>query len=282
MDYYWKLEKYSGQNSRFRCPNCRKAREYTRFVNSKGEYAPFEYGKCNRTEKCGYFNYPLGEKTKAPVFVHKPEMIEFIDWNDYNYDLDLNTSFIKALMLLVNDEKLVFETLKKYYVRTENDFMIYPFIDKNNRLTYVKKMEYKELHRSKYIYAPYKAKKGRFKQCLFGLHLVNQNTINCVVESEKTAIICSIFYPQFAWLATGGANMISKINVLDNAIVFADKGKAFVDWSDKVNSDKYSMNMIMENSDLPEGSDLADYIVTSCSNYVKEIPLLRLDDFDKK
>ena len=73
---------YNGQNTRFRCPNCGKSRQYTRFVNSKGEYAPFEYGKCNRTEKCGYFNYPTGINSNAPVFANKQIEIEYINWND--------------------------------------------------------------------------------------------------------------------------------------------------------------------------------------------------------
>ena len=42
-------------------------------------------------------------------------------------------------------------------------------------------------------------------QCLFGLHLINtdyQKNIG-IVESEKTAIIMSIFLPNFIWLSTG-------------------------------------------------------------------------------
>lgn len=266
-EYYWKLQKYDGQNTRFRCPNCKKSRQYTRFVNSRGEYAPFEYGKCNRVEKCGYFNYPNGEQTTATAFVvDKLEEIEFINWSDYNYDLDMNSSFISALIDHFKDEDLVFQTLKKYYVRTEEDFIIYPYIDENNRLTYVKKMEYIGLNRNKHIYTPFKAKKGRYKQCLFGLHLVNANKPNCIVEGEKTALICDLVYPEFTWLATGGLNMISKIKVLNSGTIFADKGKAFNNWSDKVNIAKFSMSKILEDKDLPEGSDLADYIINNYRN----------------
>lgn len=260
-NYYWKLQRYAGQNTRFRCPNCRKSRQYTRFINSRGEYAPFEYGKCNRTEKCGYFNYPNGIKSTAPVFTLKPEPIEYIDWNDYNYNLDLNSSFISAVIDHFQDEMLVCDVLKKYYVRTDGDAMIYPFVDRNNRLTYVKKMNYNGINRTKYIYTPFKPNNGRFKQCLFGLHLATNNQVNCIVESEKTALICAMKYPQYTWMATGGLNMINKINVLDGGIVFADKGKAFQMWSDKVNTDKFKMSRIIEDKDLPEGSDMADFIL---------------------
>ena len=33
-EYYWKLEKYTGQNSRFRCPNCNNELEYMKKVKN--------------------------------------------------------------------------------------------------------------------------------------------------------------------------------------------------------------------------------------------------------
>ena len=45
-------------------------------------------------------------------------------------------------------------------------------------------------------------------QCFFGEHLLNERPSDPValVESEKTAIIASIWFPSFVWLATGGTN----------------------------------------------------------------------------
>ncbi len=47
-------------------------------------------------------------------------------------------------------------------------------------------------------------------QCLFGEHILvlqeNEGRLVAVVESEKTAVICSGGYPDFLWLATGGKN----------------------------------------------------------------------------
>ena len=169
--------------------------------------------------------------------------------------------FIASLIKLVGDEKLVFDTLCKYFVRTDADNMIYPFVDGRNRLTYVKKMHYVGLKRDKYIYTPYKAKTGKYKQCLFGLHLVSDTSINCVVESEKTALICAMVYPELTWLATGGLNMVSKVNALDSAVIYPDKGKAYTIWKDKLNADKYTFSDMIENSDLPDGSDMADLII---------------------
>lgn len=46
----------------------------------------------------------------------------------------------------------------------------------------------------------------RLAQCLFGEHLF-QDKVNAnvaLVESEKTAVICSLLLPEYIWLATGG------------------------------------------------------------------------------
>ena len=55
-------------------------------------------------------------------------------------------------------------------------------------------------------------------QCLFGEHLLSQYPDKpiALVESEKTAIICSALIPQYLWLATGGKSQLSqdKLSVL--------------------------------------------------------------------
>ncbi len=80
-NYKYSLEKYSGSKSRFVCPNCNK-REYTRFINTETrEYLSYEFGRCNRIIKCGYFKYPNQENNinyeNNNVFV-EPE-IEYLD-----------------------------------------------------------------------------------------------------------------------------------------------------------------------------------------------------------
>ncbi len=64
-------------------------------------------------------------------------------------------------------------------------------------------------------------------QCLFGEHLLPQypDKPAALVESEKTAVIASIFCPDFIWLATGGkAQMNDRIEVLRgrNIVAFPD------------------------------------------------------------
>jgi hypothetical protein len=46
------------------------------------------------------------------------------------------------------------------------------------------------------------------KQCFFGEHLltIHPSKQVCIVESEKTAMLCAVYMPQFLWIATGGKN----------------------------------------------------------------------------
>src|SRR5690606_12784869 len=67
----------------------------------------------------------------------------------------------------------------------------------------------------------------QLKQCLFGEHLLrgNNNPV-AIVESEKTAVVASMYLPKFIWLATGGLSNLSpeKCQVLKgrNVVLFPD------------------------------------------------------------
>lgn len=109
------------------------------------------------------------------------------------------------------------------------------------------------------------------KQYLFGLHLLDemdQNTI-AIVESEKTAVIMSLYQPQYLWLATGSKNgfMYAYLMPIRNKkiVAFPDKGE-YLDWLDKANELNkigfdISVSPILEDTELPSGSDLADIIL---------------------
>jgi len=79
------------------------------------------------------------------------------------------------------------------------------------------------------------------KQCLFGLHLTKEDKKKTVaiVESEKTAVIMSMFETDFLWLATGSLKGF-KIEYLApiklrKIIAFPDKG-CFDIWNETAKS----------------------------------------------
>lgn len=118
--------------------------------------------------------------------------------------------------------------------------------------------EYYLKHPDEYIDEDEEDIPRKFNLCipLFGWDLLKQfpdKTI-CVVESEKTAIICSICFPEFNWLATGSKNNLQpyKFNYYSGRtwLFFPDLGmdsKTQVSttdyWKQQVKriSEKYSM-----------------------------------------
>ncbi len=66
------------------------------------------------------------------------------------------------------------------------------------------------------------------RQCMFGEHLLHQNSTKLVVivESEKTALIGAWKMPQYVWLATGGMQMLKPTEALrgSDVILIPDLG----------------------------------------------------------
>jgi hypothetical protein len=113
------------------------------------------------------------------------------------------------------------------------------------------------------------------QQCLFGLHRVNedyQKTI-AIVESEKTAIIMSLFIPDYIWIATGSKQNL-KFELLKpikkrKIVLFPDKGEYF-NWLNKATElnaigFKIAVSELIEQTDFENGFDLADYYLKSDS-----------------
>ena len=67
-------------------------------------------------------------------------------------------------------------------------------------------------------------KDWQITQCLFGEHLLQKYPDKTValVESEKTAIICSALMPEYLWLATGGKSQFNqRLTVLKSRKIIA-------------------------------------------------------------
>ncbi len=113
-------------------------------------------------------------------------------------------------------------------------------------------------------------------KCLFGLHRLNEDYSKpiAIVESEKTAIIMSIVLPDFIWMATAGKGNLKEefIKPLKKRkiILHPDKGE-FSQWQKvviqlKAKGYKIAISEVLEQTDLEEGEDLADYFVNEQKN----------------
>ena len=104
-------------------------------------------------------------------------------------------------------------------------------------------------------------------QCLFGEHLLSQHPADtvCLVESEKTAIVCALFYPAFLWLATGGCGQLSveKLTPLvgRKVVVYPDSG-ALAKWEAQLKITKgLSYTLVRQLEAYPPNTDLADLML---------------------
>jgi hypothetical protein len=123
-------------------------------------------------------------------------------------------------------------------------------------------------------------------QCLFGEHLLRDSTkMVAIVESEKTAIIASVYLPNYIWLATGGKQNFSLIErcaelKAKKVVLFPDL-KAFEDWRARADELKKKLKFDISVSDLLEksateqeraaGLDIADYLLKQAPSTVPEV-----------
>lgn len=286
------LEPYAGIKTRHHCVNCGK-RELTLYIDVESKEYLSEYvGRCNRETSCGYHFTPKeyfltnGIKTdfttlkKKPALVIKQtSLIEQDVFVESLKDYDKN-NFITFLIMLFGMDAAT-KLIETYYIGTgSNGNTIYWQINTDGEVRTGKIMMYdpvtgkrlKGVHNHiNWVHS--KIDNFNLNQCLFGEHLLKNNRKPCaLVESEKTAIIASVYLPQYTWLATGGLNnlKLEKCQALKgrNVILFPDLG-GFEKWSIKAQELKSICNVTISNileenaSDdaRKAGYDIADYLV---------------------
>jgi len=241
-------------------------------------------------------------KYRKPAIKPKPKPISYLK-NEYllkslnHYHQNNFVIFLKGFF----GEKAANSLIKKYFIGTANHrfrwkdyprYMSEPgasvfwFVDEKGNIRAGKIMLYSP-ENGKRIKKPnnhvtwvhskltYKGiiKDFNLSQCLFGLHLLNQNKEMpiAVCESEKTAIISSLYFPEFIWMATGG------LQWLKPEILSPLKGRKIMLWPDMNAYEKWNqisfkahdldvrVSSYLEekgiNLGLKTGDDLADYLL---------------------
>ena len=297
-EYRFTLEPYKSMENRYHCPNCNK-KVFTRYVdNESNEYISDEVGKCSRLIKCGfhytpkqYFqdNYTSFDIVKHNRVVKKiePQSISYIDNSIVNLSLKHSNNFIQFLEVKLFDKQTTRQLINKYRLGSSthwNGATVFWQIDQHQKVRSGKVMLY-NLKDGKRIKKPYNHinwvhkllnNKTPFnlKQCLFGLHLINEDIDKpiAIVESEKTAVISSVYIPEFIWLACGSLNNlnIEKTDALRdrNVVLFPDL-KCYDLWKNKIPKlsklANYKVSDLLElkstNHEKERGLDLADYLI---------------------
>jgi hypothetical protein len=296
------LEPYKGMNTRYRCPSCQQRdKTFSLYIYAEtGEQINPSVGRCNRESNCGYHYTPkqyfqynnISFDTPQPkVYNHRPvtpqpKPVSFIPVEVFKASLKAHETnhFVQFLINLFGVE-VASKLVSRYFIATSkhwNGATVFWQIDIKGKVRTGKIMLYSPTT-GKRIKEPFNhinwahkaIKKTEFelRQCLFGEHLLIDKTKPvAIVESEKTAIIASVYLAQFIWVAVGSLTNLNtdKCSILKGrtVILFPDLN-GFEKWSNKAN--ELSHLAIFTVSDLLElkateaekkqGFDLADYLI---------------------
>ncbi|SIS84563.1 hypothetical protein SAMN05421789_108120 [Kaistella chaponensis] len=201
-------------SKKYKCPNCGKF-SLVIFIDSETGEIMEHYGRCDRESKCGFFHHPSKDgfqNSKSSTVLdlstyeffasfHKNDLVEIAMKNDNN--------FLKYLRFLVGINKAK-EVQEKYKIGTLPEFnngTIFWQIDEQKKVKAGKVIQYFETgKRTKNITWMHQFLKKKnaildfnLSQCLFGLHLIKEDksSVIALVESEKTACIMSVIFPEF-------------------------------------------------------------------------------------
>ena len=180
---------------------------------SDDDFLPWEEGRFEFIDR-----EPLGSILPNDSGLYDYYEEKYLRESRSNYELN---NFVPALELIY-DKKLVKETINKYKVGTSKSWKgasVFWYIDtqgkicggeiKNYTNLWEKSMGFNDTPYFDTIQSQlYKKgmidKKFRQKSVFFGEHLIlDKKKPIAIVESERTAIVASMEYPNYTWLATG-------------------------------------------------------------------------------
>ena len=264
-------------------------------------------GRCNRESSCGYHYTPKQYFTDNGIeqdykendgHQEKPKPpIAYIDKDVFNksltaYDKNKFVLFLNTLF----DEKTVQALITSYNIGSSGTWpgaTTFWYVDILDRINYGKIMVYNQVtgkrdkfknnHCANVLEKSLKKAKQalpewlvKYQQnetkinCLFGEHLLKafpQKPV-AIVESEKTAIIASVYLPQFLWLACGSLGNLSHNRckaLAGRSVTLYPDLNAFDKWREKGYYLKFKVSSILETNCTSEekqaGLDIADYLV---------------------
>ena len=262
------------------CPNCGK-KTFKPYVDSvTGEVVnPTKYGRCEKINACRYHQYPQLEAWEkddlnnwTPPPPQPPKPLDYVSkdivsstFNQYKTNV-----FYMWLVKLFGAE--VADNLRTdYNIGTaKGNGTIFWQEDRKSNVRTGKVMYYhsngKRIKERNSWFLHSKIKEDfNYRQCFFGLHLTTPDKPVALCESEKTAILMSVFMPEYTWVASGGSEMLNlqRLNELPRLdMVFPDNGQ-FEKWDQKTRiftnrQMDLSVDRAVENGLISKGDDILD------------------------
>lgn len=237
-DYRFRLQPYKGISTRYTCPECKQKRCFTRYIDTEGRILfPSYVGRCDHEQRCGYHYTPsdyfkdnpfaqeqlAGEKKPlhTPRVTERPKPIsyipsELVEASMQHYEAN---NLFRFLCLKFGREQTM-ELMKRYHVGTSRHWQgatVFWQTGINGKTRTGKIILYNPQTGKRvkqpfchvtWVHSALHLTDFNLRQCFFGEHLLTseENKPVGLVESEKTALVCSIHLPHFTWIASGGKN----------------------------------------------------------------------------
>ena len=297
------LEPYKGMNTRYRCPTCQQRdKTFSLYIDTEtNEHIHPTVGRCNRESNCGHhytpkqyfqdnnisFDTPQPKAYKPRPVTPQPKPVSFIPVEVFKASLKAHETnhFVQFLINLFGVE-VASQLVSRYFIATSkhwNGATVFWQIDTQGKVRTGKIMLYspttgkrvkEPYNHINWVHKALKQPEFELKQCLFGEHLINQVLSKPVdiVESEKTAVIASVYLPQFIWVAVGSLTNLNseKCSILKGLTVtlFPDLN-GFEKWSRKAKELSHFANFQVSDllerkatdAERKQGFDLADYLI---------------------
>ncbi len=212
--YKYKLQKNKRKGT---CPECKHTACFRYY-----EGLPEEYGRCDRTNNCGYHNKP----NRVSAAAHQPKEHIIVQ--------EIVQIFVdeQRVIPMLEDTSSPFHEwagglgiplthLRRWGVGTEGKNTVIVMRGADERVWNMKTIQYgpdgKRKGNIKSLKQPDPAPEAKVREHyaipLYGVNLLrptaNGVTV-CIVESEKTAIIAAHFYPQYDWVAANGSQGLTR------------------------------------------------------------------------
>lgn len=301
-DHKYILEPYKGLKTRYHCPGCQSnSKTFSLYIDAgTGEHLNDSVGRCNRESSCGYHYTPkqyfqdnnISVDTASYPRTFKPnpppplKQVSYISTEIFKASLrgHNENQFVSFLTALFGAEATNI-LIGKYFIGSSKHWKgatVFWQIDTQGKIRTGKIMLYnpktgkrvkEPFSHINWVHKVINEPEYELRQCLFGEHLLIDKTKPvAIVESEKTAVIASVYLPQFIWLAVGS---ITNLNAEKCAVL---KGRAvslfpdldgFDKWTNKAEELSsialFTVSEMLESKATEEerqqGLDIADYLI---------------------
>jgi hypothetical protein len=274
------------------CPKCNTEKSFRYYQNELGERMPIDFGICDRKNNCGYHNMPTSNGiTKAPsksnpdieyIYPSKEQKDKFEDYLN-----DSSSSFHK----FCNSIGIPLSHLKSQNVGTdENGLTVFVFRNRKGEKINCKRTSYGTNGKRDKNFNSFSMKgpnqNQKYSIDLFGIESIDvvKKKKVMIVESEKTKVIASYFYPEYVWLASASANGVTTEkakNLIGREVIWlCDADKAGRDNS-SIRNLRSTVSDIEVSDLFPEredGHDLADEIILNIERFKNEKTRLNILD----